>query len=59
MRWTSFIFGTLGGVNIVIAAPLDFPEREQIRVSPDWERVFVFAADSEETVRAPGVLELF
>jgi ABC-type sugar transport system ATPase subunit len=56
---SSFIFGTLGGVNIVIAAPLDFPEREQIRVSPDWERVFVFAADSEETVRAPGVLELF
>jgi ABC-type sugar transport system ATPase subunit len=56
---SSFIFGTLGGVNIVIAAPLDYPEREQIRVSPDWERVFVFAADSEETVRAPGVLELF
>jgi ABC-type sugar transport system ATPase subunit len=56
---SSFIFGTLGEVNIVIAAPLDFPEREQIRVSPDWERVFVFAADSEETVRAPGVLELF
>ena len=29
--------------------------REQIRVSPDWERVYVFAADSEETLRAPGV----
>ena len=33
--------------------------REQIQVSPDWERVYFFAADSEETLRAPGVLELF
>ena len=56
---SSFIFATLAGVNIVIAAPLDYPERGEVRVSPDWERVYVFAADSEETVRAPGVLELF
>jgi ABC-type sugar transport system ATPase subunit len=56
---SAFLFTTLAGANIVIAAPLDYPEREQIQVSPDWERVYVFAADSEETLRAPGVLELF
>jgi ABC-type sugar transport system ATPase subunit len=56
---SSFLFATLGGENIVIAAPLDYPQTGQIQVSPDWERVYVFAADSEETVRAPGVLELF
>ena len=50
---------SVAGVSIVIAAPLDYPEREQLRVSPDWERVYIFAADSEATVRAPGVLELF
>ena len=55
---SSFLFTNLGGENIVIAAPLDYPEREQIQVSPDWERVYFFAADSEETLRSPGVLEL-
>jgi ABC-type sugar transport system ATPase subunit len=56
---SSYLFATLADVNIVIAAPLDYPEREEIRISPDWERVYVFVADSEETLRAPGVLELF
>ena len=55
-----YLFGRAGGhVNIVIAAPLDYPDGTEIRVSPDWERVYIFAADSEETMRAPGVLELF
>jgi ABC-type sugar transport system ATPase subunit len=56
---SSYLFATLADVNIVIAAPLDYPEREEVRVSPDWERAYVFAANSEETMRAPGVLELF
>jgi hypothetical protein len=55
----AYVFATLADVNVVIAAPLDYPERDEIRVSPDWERVYVFAADSEETMRAPVVLELF
>ena len=50
---------TLAGGNVVIAAPLDYPEAGQIRVTPDWERAYFFAADSEETLRAPGVVELF
>jgi sn-glycerol 3-phosphate transport system ATP-binding protein/multiple sugar transport system ATP-binding protein len=56
---SSYVFATLAGVDVVIAAPLDYPQRDEIRVSPDWERVYVFAADSEETMRAPSVLELF
>ncbi len=55
----SFLFGTLAETNVVIAAPLDFPETRDARVTPDWERAYFFAADSEETLRSPGVQELF
>jgi ABC-type sugar transport system ATPase subunit len=56
---SSFLFGAMGGANVVIAAPLDYAETGQVRVSPDWERAYFFAADSEKTLRAPGVEELF
>jgi ABC-type sugar transport system ATPase subunit len=56
---SSFLFGSLADARIVIAAGIDVPEVTEIRASPDWDRAYFFAADSEETVRVPGVLELF
>jgi ABC-type sugar transport system ATPase subunit len=55
----SFMYSALAGVSIVIAAPLDIPEMGAIQVSPDWERAYVFAADSEETLWSPGVVDFF
>jgi ABC-type sugar transport system ATPase subunit len=55
----AFLFGSLADANVVIAAPLDHPETRQVLASPDWERAYFFAADSEATLRSPGVLELF
>ncbi|HKG24227.1 MAG TPA: ABC transporter ATP-binding protein [Thermomicrobiales bacterium] len=56
---SSFLFGTLAGANVAIAAPLDFPETSRVLASPDWDRAYFFAAGSEETLRAPGVEDLF
>jgi ABC-type sugar transport system ATPase subunit len=55
----SFIAAKLAGTSVVIAAPLDYPERAEVGASPDWERSYVFAADSEETLWSPGVVEVF
>lgn len=55
----SFLVGELAGANVVVSAPLDQPEAREIQVTPDWDRAYFFAADSEETLRAPGVPELF
>ena len=55
----SFIAAALAGATAVIAAPLDYPERREVRAVPAWERSYVFAEDSEATLWAPGVDELF
>jgi ABC-type sugar transport system ATPase subunit len=55
----SFISAKLAGATVVIAALLDVPERPEVRARPDWERSYVFAADSETTVWSPGAAELF
>lgn len=56
---SSFAYGRLGDTNVTIAVPLDYPEVDVIRITPDWDRAYAFAADSEAVVRTPGVLELF
>jgi ABC-type sugar transport system ATPase subunit len=56
---SAFFFGTFAGSNVVVAAPLDQPEAGQLRLTPEWDRAYFFAADSEETLRSPGVVELF
>jgi ABC-type sugar transport system ATPase subunit len=56
---SSFLFGSLADVRVVIATGLDVPETAEVRATPDWDRAYFFASDSEETLRSPGVLELF
>jgi sn-glycerol 3-phosphate transport system ATP-binding protein/multiple sugar transport system ATP-binding protein len=56
---SSFLYGSLAESRVVIAAPLDCPETGAILATPDWERALYFASDSEETVRSPGVEDLF
>ncbi|MEQ4207781.1 ABC transporter ATP-binding protein [Actinopolymorpha sp. B17G11] len=55
----SFVYGNLDGANVAVTAPVDYPDTAEVRVTPDWERAYFFAADSEEPVHLPGVLELF
>jgi len=55
----SFLYGSLGAARVVMTAGIDQPEVGEIRATPDWDRAYFFAADSEETLRVPGVLELF
>jgi ABC-type sugar transport system ATPase subunit len=55
----SFIFASLAGISVVIAAPLDVPEKQAIQATPDWERAYVFAAGGEETLWSPGVADFF
>jgi len=55
----SFLFGSIADSRVVIATELDTPDASEVVATPDWERAYFFAADSEVTVRNPGVLELF
>jgi hypothetical protein len=59
---TAFVHGTiagLGGTRVVAAVPLDHPERQQLRITPELDRCYLFAADGEEPLSVPGPLELF
>jgi ABC-type sugar transport system ATPase subunit len=55
----AFLHGALAGVNITVTAPVDFPERGEVLIAPDLDRAYLFAADSEEALHVPGVLDLF
>lgn len=55
----SFITGTIAGTTVTVLAPLDQPQVATVSVTPDWERVYFFAADNETTLYTPGVPELF
>lgn len=55
----SFIFASFTGASMVIAAPIDTPETHAVQASPDWERAYLFAANTEVTLWSPGAIEMF
>lgn len=55
----AFLHGTLAGVDITAVAPIDYPEKPVVSVAPNWEQVYFFNAESEETLHMPGVPDLF
>jgi ABC-type sugar transport system ATPase subunit len=55
----AFLHGTLGGQNVTVLAPLDYPDVAEIRIAPNWEQVYFFDAASETALRTPSVPELF
>lgn len=55
----SFLYGMLAGAKVTIAASLDHPETPNIQARPDLDRAYFFAAAAEDTLRSPGILELF
>ncbi len=56
----AFIHGSLLPNSPVNAlAPLEQPEVKQVSLTPDWERAYVFASDTEEVLHTPGVPDLF
>jgi len=56
---SSFLYGSLADTRVVITADINVPEASDVRATPDWDRAYFFAADSEDTLRVPGLLELF
>jgi len=55
----TFLYGSVGEAQVAVAAPLDIPEAETVRIAPDLDRAYLFDADGEAAVHVPGVLELF
>ncbi|UIX31988.1 ABC transporter ATP-binding protein [Streptomyces sp. GQFP] len=55
----AFVHGRVGGDPVVVAAPLNQAQSDELRVMPDTERVYVFAAGGEQPLHTPGPLDLF
>lgn len=55
----AFIHGSLLASNVIAVAPLEQPEVNRIRISPDWERVYFFEQDGEGVIHTPGIPEFF
>jgi ABC-type sugar transport system ATPase subunit len=55
----AFLRGKLAGASVTILAPLDTPQVTSVRVVPQMESIYLFAADSEAALFVPGVPDLF
>jgi sn-glycerol 3-phosphate transport system ATP-binding protein/multiple sugar transport system ATP-binding protein len=55
----AFLIGSINGTSANVLASLDHPDVTTARVAPDWDRAYLFAADSEAALHTPGVPELF
>jgi ABC-type sugar transport system ATPase subunit len=55
----AYIHGTIEGQNIAVVAPLDYPKVTEVRVCPDWERVYFFDTTTEAAIHTPTIPELF
>lgn len=55
----AFLYGQLAGALVTALVPLDCREVRTVRLTPDWERAYFFSAEGEQTLRAPGVPDLF
>ncbi|GAB3763283.1 ABC transporter ATP-binding protein [Microlunatus parietis] len=54
-----YAHGTLAGVNLTVIADLDHPQGRPLAITPDLDRAYFFAADSEKPIHVPGPLDLF
>lgn len=56
----AFLHGTFEReIPVTVIAPLDFPEKQVVPITPDWERVSLFEAEGESVLFTPGVPDLF
>ncbi len=55
----AFLYGSISGVLVAALVPLDTPETNAVRLKPNWDQVYFFAADSETALHVPGVPDLF
>jgi ABC-type sugar transport system ATPase subunit len=55
----AFAYGNLAGALIAALLPLDYPEVDVLRLTPDWDRVYFFAPEGETALHVPGAPELF
>ncbi|GCE29691.1 sugar ABC transporter ATP-binding protein [Dictyobacter alpinus] len=56
----TFIHGVLpGDIHLTVIAPLDFPTRQAVKITPNWEHVSLFEAQGEAVLHTPGIPDLF
>ncbi|MCS6842993.1 MAG: ABC transporter ATP-binding protein [Caldilineales bacterium] len=55
----AYAAGDLAGSPVHVLVPLDLPAQAALRIAPDWERSFFFAAEGEAALRVPGPPDLF
>lgn len=55
----AFLSGTVHGAPVIALTTIDHPPATTTAVTPDWERAYLFAADSETTLATPDMPELF
>jgi ABC-type sugar transport system ATPase subunit len=55
----AFVIGGVAGAHTSIVAPIDYPQKDAVRVTPDWEQALFFEAESERALHTPGVPDLF
>jgi ABC-type sugar transport system ATPase subunit len=55
----AFIHTVVDGVHVTVLAPLDHPQVDEVRLTPNWEQVYFFSATDETPLHTPGIPELF
>ncbi len=55
----AYASGKLGESNAHVLVSLDTAFQNELRVVPDWKRIYVFANDSEKALHTPGAPLLF
>ncbi|GCE13779.1 ABC transporter ATP-binding protein [Tengunoibacter tsumagoiensis] len=55
----AFVHGNLAGKHINAIASLEQPETKAIALTPDWDKVYFFAAEGEEVIYTPGTPDFF
>ncbi|MBC8162014.1 MAG: ABC transporter ATP-binding protein [Roseiflexaceae bacterium] len=55
----SFLIGSLYTNATIVLAALDHPHVTQVQVTPDWERAYIFDAESEAALWTPSAPDLF
>jgi ABC-type sugar transport system ATPase subunit len=55
----AFAHGQIAACAVNVLVALDFPETRQIRIEPDLEQAYFFAAEAETALHTPGLPALF
>lgn len=55
----AYLHGDLAGERVAVLTDLAHPDADSVRLTPDWEKAYLFDSGTGVTVRSPEALELF